>query len=318
VGCPQGGRRAVDPAAGASHPRGMQIHRRGQLLAEGYTDSEVRRKVRSGEIVVVRRGTYVAEGDVPRAPGERHALDVRAAVPRLASDAVVSHVSAAALHGLPLWGLALDRVHVTRPRVGGGRVEKHLHVYAAPLVPEDIALLDGIAVTAPARTVVDLARQAPFEVAVAVADAALYAKLVTPDELDRAVGRAGHRPGVGAGRRAVRFANGSAESVGESRSRVLMRAAGLPTPELQRPIRTRIGVVRTDFAWPEQRVVGEFDGVVKYGSLRRPGQDPADVVVEEKRREDAIRDEGWHVTRWLWRDLDPFDDLAARLAHRLS
>ena len=296
----------------------MQIHRRGQLLAEGYTDSEVRRKVRAGEIVVVRRGTYVAEGELPRAPRERHALDVRAAVPRLASDAVVSHVSAAALHGLPLWGLALDRVHVTRQRMGGGRVEAHLHVHAAVLPPEDLALVDGIAVTAPARTVVDLARRAPFEVAVAVADAALFAKLITADELDRAVGRAGHRPGVGASRRMLRFADGAAESVGESRSRVLMRAAGLPTPQLQRPIRTRLGVVRTDFAWPEQRLIGEFDGVVKYGSLRRPGQDAADVVVEEKRREDAIRDEGWRVTRWLWRELDPFDELAARLARLLS
>ena len=64
------------------------------------------------------------------------------------------------------------------------------------------------------------------------------------------------------------------------------------------------GVVgRTDFAWEEQRVVGEFDGRIKYGRLLRPGQDPGDAVFEEKRREDAIRDEGWGVVRWVWSDL---------------
>ena len=35
------------------------------------------------------------------------------------------------------------------------------------------------------------------------------------------------------------------------------------------------------------------------------GQEPRDAVVAEKRREDAIRDEDWHVTRWVWSELDP-------------
>jgi hypothetical protein len=72
-------------------------------------------------------------------------------------------------------------------------------------------------------------------------------------------------------------------------------------------------VARTDFGWEEHRLVGEFDGRVKYGRLLRPGQDPGDVVIEEKRREDAVRDEGWRMVRWVWADLSSGHRLAARV-----
>ena len=72
-------------------------------------------------------------------------------------------------------------------------------------------------------------------------------------------------------------------------------------------------VARTDFAWEEHELVGEFDGKVKYGRLLRPGQEPGDAVFEEKRREDAVRAEGWGVARWVWADLGTGHRLAARL-----
>ena len=71
--------------------------------------------------------------------------------------------------------------------------------------------------------------------------------------------------------------------------------------------------MHADFGWPQFRTVGEFDGLVKYGALLRPGQDPADAVVAEKRREDAIREEGWRVTRWIWNELEQFDEVARRI-----
>ncbi|GAA3610915.1 hypothetical protein [Microlunatus ginsengisoli] len=42
---------------------------------------------------------------------------------------------------------------------------------------------------------------------------------------------------------------------------------------------------------------------MKYGELLRPGETAADVVLAERRREQAIRDQGWQVARWLWEDL---------------
>ena len=113
----------------------------------------------------------------------------------------------------------------------------------------------------------------------------------------------------------VRFADGRSESVGESRSRVVLAELGLMPSALQHPIRTQDGTLvgRADFAWEEQLVVGDFDGRIKYGRLLRPGQDAGDVVFGEKRREDAIHDAGWEVVRWTWADLAAPSGLADRV-----
>ena len=73
-----------------------------------------------------------------------------------------------------------------------------------------------------------------------------------------------------------------------------------------------------DVAWEADRVVGEFDGRMKYGRLLRPGQDPGEAVFEEKRREDAIRDEGWDVVRWTWPDLKDAQRLGERVQRARS
>jgi hypothetical protein len=74
---------------------------------------------------------------------------------------------------------------------------------------------------------------------------------------------------------------------------------------------------RTDFGWPKRRVVGEFDGLVKYGRTLRPGQDPVEVLVAEKVREDALRAQDLAVVRWIWSDLGDFAPVAARIRSRL-
>jgi hypothetical protein len=88
-------------------------------------------------------------------------------------------------------------------------------------------------------------------------------------------------------------------------SRVRLHEEGLPVPELQQDIYGQDGrfVARVDFCWNEQRTIGEFDGKIKYGRLLKPGQSIEDVLFEEKRREDALRDLGWQIVRWLWSDL---------------
>jgi hypothetical protein len=116
----------------------------------------------------------------------------------------------------------------------------------------------------------------------------------------------------------VAFADGRAESVGESRSRIAIARAGLPTPALQVPVPLPAGTAYADFGWPARRVLGEFDGKVKYGRLLRPGQDPGDVVYEEKVREDEVRAQRWEVVRWRWADLDDFAPVAARIRERFG
>jgi hypothetical protein len=288
---------------------------RPQLLAAGYSDDDLRRLRRTGGLTRVRRGAYVPAVDERlRGRETRHALTVRAAVAQLPTQSVISHTSAAVLHGLPIWRMPLDRVHVTRDRSsGGGHRHNGLHVHHAPLRPDELDVVDDVPVTTVARTLVDLARGTPFEQSMVVIDAALYTEAVTRGALDDAVRRAARWPGNHKARRAAAFAASGAESVGESRSRVALARFQVPAPLLQWevPGPTRIG--RADFAWPEQRTVGEFDGRVKYGRLLQPGQQPGDVVFAEKLREDAIRDTGLRVVRWVWDELDAFGDVVARL-----
>ncbi|WP_431840404.1 hypothetical protein [Gordonia hongkongensis] len=77
----------------------------------------------------------------------------------------------------------------------------------------------------------------------------------------------------------------------------------LPTPRQQVKIFDDHGVfiARVDFLLAN-RVIGEFDGMIKYsGGL---GDEPAwQTVVEEKAREDRLRAQGYTVVRWTWPDL---------------
>lgn len=286
------------------------------LLAAGVTDDELRSLRRRGRLAVIERGVYVDPADPRlRRPEQRHALLVAAAVPRVAVDAVVSHVSAVVLYRLPVWNVSLTRVHTTRPRRTSGVRTGRLHVHTAPLEPDEVVDVDGVAVTSPARTLIDLARTVGFAQAVVTIDAALNRHLVTRDDLATALERAAGRPGTPRARRAVAFADPRPESPGESRSRVAMTRLGVVPPVLQWEVRSPGGVVlgTADFGWPEHGWAGEFDGLVKYGRLLRPGQQPADVVVAEKRREDAMRVELRGLTRWMWSEIETFADVARRL-----
>ena len=251
--------------------------------------------------------------DAPPRFEVRHALLATVRDERHAADGVLSHVSAAVLHGLSTWGLRLDRVHRTRDRRTGGRVGGGVHLHAAPLAPSEIVELEGVLLTSPGRTVADIARTAPLDAAVAAADSALRRHLVDPDELARAAHRCTGWPGAPQARRVVQLAEGGSASVGETRSRLAIERAGLPRPLLQWEVGGGGRVFEVDFGWPDLRTVGEFDGLSKYGRLLEPGQDPADVVVAEKLREDRIRDLGLRVVRWTWDELDAFDAVVERL-----
>jgi hypothetical protein len=138
--------------------------------------------------------------------------------------------------------------------------------------------------------------------------------LVSGEQLAAQLKRSHRMPGARAAGRVIAFADGRSESVGESRSRVMLHRAGLPEPELQMTVCDVDGVFlgRADFGYRRRKVLGEFDGKVKYrgGS---GAEDPGETVFREKRREDALRAAGWAVVRWIWLDLDE----PATVIHRI-
>jgi hypothetical protein len=300
------------------HPE-PSFHLRRDAVRNGWNDDELSRLVRAGELGRLRRGAYVA-GALPLDSATAHRLLVRATLGGLRRSAIVSHQSAAMLHGFPLWDVPLDRVHVTRRPRAWNDVGRVLRVHVARLRDDEIVELDGMEVTNPLRTALDLARSLPHETAVVALDAALHSGQLAAVDLRRRLMDIAGSPGSRSAARAVAFADGRSESVGESRSRVILHRWGLTPSSLQFEVRSDDGthIGRSDFAWEDRRVIGEFDGRVKYGRLLRPGQSPGDAVFEEKRREDAMRDEGWRVIRWVWAELGVPHRFASRVRRTLE
>jgi hypothetical protein len=241
------------------HPHDELLLRRAAVAA-GWSDDELGRHARGGRLARLRRGAYLP-GAVPVDPAARHRLLVRATLAGLRRPAVVSHQSAAVLHGLALWGVGLGRVHVTRRPPASSEAGRLLRSHVARLRDDEVLTVDGVAVTSPVRTALDLARTLPIEPTVVVLDAALAGAVVQHEELRTALADLAGTPGSRAAARAVDLADGRSESVGESRSRVLLHRLGLSPSTLQLVIHAVDGGLlgRADFGWEAERLVGEFD-----------------------------------------------------------
>lgn len=169
---------------------------------------------------------------------------------------------------------------------------------------DEISLVEGLRVTSPARTAVDIARTCDLVPAVAVADAALHGKWTSEWSIDLALDRARGRTGIGTARQVMARADGSSESVAETRSRLIFADFGLPEPERQVDIFDDDGVLvgRVDFLWREFGVIGECDGFGKYlddaghAEIRRR-------LGAEKDRDAALMALGYRVFHWRWADL---------------
>lgn len=275
--------------------------------------SGVRAMVKRGEYMRVRRNAYVQV--LEDEPKIDYLALVRATWLQLRPGSVLSHDSAAELHGLPLWQHQPEHVCITRNGTGKGRKQGGLHLRRCTLSPEDCQELDGLLVTNLARTAVDLARTLPFDAAVGVMDAAL-AKGCTREDLQDVHNRMRLWPGAGTAARAIAFADPLAESVAESVSRVRIRYGGLPDPELQYVVRDNAGhfVGRFDMAWPELQVLGECDGVTKYDERANAGETPGEIVLATTRRDRAAGELDWRVVHWGVAEIKPRSVLARRLS----
>ncbi|ALG85681.1 type IV toxin-antitoxin system AbiEi family antitoxin domain-containing protein [Gordonia phthalatica] len=282
--------------------------RRAAALDAGWSDTRLIAAVRRGELIHLAPGVYVRSNPwfVTESAGrdELYRLRGLAAVTseRCGNGVVLSHQSAAAQHGISLLKSDTRYVHVTRDaRSGGGRrAERQLHAVSLPDC--DVVDLGRFRVTSMERTAVDVATDgATFAQALTVFDMALARGASREVMTEMLAGR--RNRGVKTARRALYFASSLSESVGESWSRAQMIDADIRFPVLQCTHIAEGHEYRSDFDW-ECRLVGEFDGKVKYGRLRKPGETIEQAVMREKEREDRLRSIGIMVIRWIWSDLE--------------
>ncbi len=281
------------------------------LLASGVTRSMLKTQVQAGRLMPLRHGVYLATDAWPDDPRARH-LVLGHAEQVANPGAVLSHQSAAASWGLPSPGFQdwheLE-VCVTLLAGQGHGSQKRSARHRVLALPSDHVTRDGegYEVTSLARTATDLASGRPLPESLVLVDAAsrqLVGRYVSharrSDYANPRLAQAARdqftaacdRPGLAS---TIARADPLRESAAESLSAGHFMLANLPVPQYQARLATPHGTFYPDFFWAELGVVGEVDGAIKY--------EKADAYVEEKRREQILRDIGYIVVRWLAREI---------------
>jgi very-short-patch-repair endonuclease len=283
---------------------------RQQALDMGATAQLIARRIRAGRWVALTAGVYSLPG-VPDA--WRRSL--MAACLEAGPDAVVSHESAAALHGLATF--LPGRLVVMLPHGDHQYLRLGMLRQTTDLSSHHSTRMENLTVTTPARTVVDLAGTLrPGRLRVVVEDAVAAGSCSLP-QLSSLVEELS-RPG----KRGLRQLSLILAAVGpgivpapttlERRLRRILREGGLPSPVREHELPwTRDTPGRVDFAYPAQRVIVEADS-------RRWHTRERDFEADRRRDREAQL-AGWDVYRFTWDDLQHRpDDVVATVRRALA
>jgi very-short-patch-repair endonuclease len=257
---------------------------RAQLIADGIPGHVIDRCVRQGRLVLLHRGVYQA-GPVLGARGVE-----MAALLACGGEAHVSHISAAGLYGMGQ--AAAEAIDVTVPPARRRRI-RGVRVHRSLLAADEVTAVDGIAVTTPGRTLLDLAGCVPLRDAEQALARAERMQLVTRDEVRALVRRHASSRGARVLRRwlapdaSVAFTRSKAEE----KLLALVRAAMLPHPQLN----TRVAGYEVDVLWPSEKVIVEVDGYAYHRSRRS--------FVVDRRRDTELAVAGYTVVRFTWADV---------------
>jgi very-short-patch-repair endonuclease len=259
-----------------------------QWLARGRSPSALSRRAQRGDFVRVLPGVY--RGSLVQPSLQQWAL---AGVLWGGPDALASHATA-----LALWGGELVkpfRVHVLTPSSRSARAD-FVVVHRGVDARNERRLRDGVPLTSPARTLIDVAAcLGPEDLEAAVEDL-LHRGVTTPQSIERCLGVLGGRGRTGSEKlRRILDDRGCAalESKLEVKIWRLLRRARL-RPVRQFDVRCGARTYRLDFAWPPLKVTVEGEGFDAHGTR-------AAFVGDRQRRADLAA-HGWVVLPATWDD----------------
>jgi very-short-patch-repair endonuclease len=226
---------------------------RRQLLALGVESSMITRALGRGRLHRIHQGVYSLV-PLPVLPDLAREL---AAVLACGDRALLSHRSAAAT-----WGFRpsfIGDVEVTVVGTDCGRKRDGIRVHRTEaLDPRDVRRHQGIAITSPARALLDIAPDLPDRAIERALDEALIQRLVTHAAINAVLAAYPNRRGVARLRALADPGRPTTEtrSDGEEVLLAAIRRTGLPIPE----VNARVGRYTADFLWREQKVIVELDG----------------------------------------------------------
>lgn len=265
---------------------------RSEAIALGMAPRTLNRRVAEGILVELRPGVFA----LPGAP-DPHLLDLATACRKL--GAVVSHQSAAYLHGLHRPRQIKPTVSVLRNRskdLAGVTVHQ-----VNDLDQNQIETVNGLSVTTPERTLIDLAAVLHEKQLSRVLERGVAERIVDFEKLVslfESIGRRG-KPGTANMRKLLESRGLSVTPADSELERLLLAAlidGGLPRPELQfrapwlQPINGRV-----DMAYPDQRVVVEGDS--------RRWHMLTEAFETDRLRDNAAQIAGWRILRFTWKEL---------------
>jgi hypothetical protein len=246
-----------------------------QIARVGLGRPAVANRVKDGRLHPLYRGVYaVGHGRLSR---EGRWL---AAVLAAGDGAVLSHL-AAAVHW-KIWRRRWDGIDVTVPGQRRSRAGFRVH-RCRNLDPRDTTRYQGIPITTPARTLVDLADTlTSHQLANVIHEAAFrnrFDETRTREAMQRAQGRPLNTLHVALHAHAA----GSAGTRSDLEDRFLEAWTG-PEPR----VNTKVHGIEVDLYWPDDDLVVEIDG----SGHARPR-----TRTEDARRDEALRENGMTIVR---------------------
>ncbi len=293
----------MDPTLASIAGSQLALFTLAQALGSGYTLRQVQQRRETGRWIQVHAGVYRVAG----AP-EWWEQRVLAACLAAGTGAAASHRSAARL-----WGLDDSQRATVELSVASARFHRltAVTVHRSTDVHLSMATLkNGIPVTNPARTLVDLGAVQGLRTVERCLEVALSRRLVTLRGLRTTLDSVARRGRRGVGVLRVLLDERSeidelAESVLEARMLRLCRTQGLPDPVCQHEVRAGTRFVgRIDFAYPADQVAIEVDGYESHVSL--------DAFRHDRVRQNELIALGWTVLRFTWDDIVHRPVLVAR------
>ena len=265
-----------------------------QLRALGLSARTVQNRVAAGRLHRIHRGVYSL---VPRQLLTREGLYM-AAVLACGPGAVLSHRSAARLHGLRNYGY--HRIEVTVPK-RSARTHSGVAVHRSTTLSQaDVTTVNGIPTTTVARTLFDIAEHVTPRQLERAFDQADIMQALDLNEVRDQLARNPNRPAAKVVRHLLAthyIGSTPTENDFEDAFLALTRSLGLPDPTPQFYIDPGDGEppIRADFAWPDRKIVVETDG--------RKTHSTNHAFESDRRRDQRLTAAGWTVIRTTWRQL---------------